>query len=432
MSYTRKYQLYVPIMMEHPPGTILTDYSLNLAGSRTGTAVPDWRKKVRAAQNASSYFLSDRYRVDIYRPGKVELRLAVRSSLTPLRYDTLLPPEVYTGFNGNVAFAPVHLNPDSTAAEAKCLALLYEKLRHEDSHMNGLQFIGELRESLRMIRRPGAAILKGLRRYDTFLRKARRGLPSKMSWDRKQEIFLLAASGAWLEVSFGWKPLIQDSMDIAETLARNSLPDRHRTRIRKYVETEPSVTVSDGSAKLGGPNDFQYTTYHRLNSSVRGVMYLIGLRYDASGPQEAISRFLKLSGFTPENFVPTIYELIPFSWLVDYFTNLGDIISSTFTATRNLTFATKTTRQFTRMRATTLAFQPEFPDDGWGGGTHRVLFFSNQGIGELEISRSTIERTVLDQLPLPPFTWTLPGSVNRYANIGALLAQTFSNPFRGR
>jgi hypothetical protein len=35
-----------------------------------------------------------------------------------------------------------------------------------------------------------------------------------------------------------------------------------------------------------------------------------------------------LLGFRWEDFIPTVWELIPYSFLVDYFTNIGDVLSA--------------------------------------------------------------------------------------------------------
>jgi len=37
---------------------------------------------------------------------------------------------------------------------------------------------------------------------------------------------------------------------------------------------------------------------------------------------------MKTFGFRPEEFVPTAWELIPYSFVVDYFTNVNDIINA--------------------------------------------------------------------------------------------------------
>jgi hypothetical protein len=56
-------------------------------------------------------------------------------------------------------------------------------------------------------------------------------------------------------------------------------------------------------------------------------------------------RELENWGFSPDNFVPTIYNLIPWSFLVDYFSNIGDVIDAMSIRNVGLAWGCKTTRQ---------------------------------------------------------------------------------------
>jgi hypothetical protein len=48
-------------------------------------------------------------------------------------------------------------------------------------------------------------------------------------------------------------------------------------------------------------------------------------------------------GFSPEAFVPTLWELAPWSFLVDYFVNIGDILSGWSYGRTNLGWSNTTT-----------------------------------------------------------------------------------------
>lgn len=81
----------------------------------------------------------------------------------------------------------------------------------------------------------------------------------------------------------------------------------------------PVSTINSNNGTTG----WRWGTLRRNTHSVR---YVGGLRTTSSSPT---SYAIRDTGFSLRSFVPTIWELIPYSFLVDYFSNLGDLVTST-------------------------------------------------------------------------------------------------------
>jgi hypothetical protein len=221
-------------------------------------------------------------------------------------------------------------------------------------------------------------------------------------------------AGTWLEVSFGWKPLVKDTQDLAETIARFTLPDQRRTRVRAFVPgllgSEINGFASDfaGSTAVGAMVDFRTET-------TGGIQFICGLRTDGSGPTNQLDRLRSLSGITLENFVPTIWELLPFSFLVDYFVNVGDILNAAFTQTTGVTWKMKT-RVLKTTR--TIVQDPFFaqPSPPWV-----VKSFSGKRATTTAVMSSVERIPIVESLGIPDRVMSTPwGNMNRSWNIVAL------------
>jgi hypothetical protein len=134
---------------------------------------------------------------------------------------------------------------------------------------------------------------------------------------------LKALSDTYLEWTFGWKPL---TLDIANAFV--GLQNRSRFSDRQMVSASaagryqatihPTYRVT-GSGLLYGlkQSSFSYSEYKVKMYGMIRTGAVNGL----------VSRAQTLELDLP-HFVPTIWDLIPYSFIVDYFTNVGDIIRS--------------------------------------------------------------------------------------------------------
>lgn len=120
-----------------------------------------------------------------------------------------------------------------------------------------------------------------------------------------------AFSEKWLELRFGWLPAIHDLNSAVDALSRERLT---RTRGRGYQSIPFEETVS--YVLDGGSYRAQFTEVIQGNHSVRGFAMA-----DMSNP--FISQTVRVDPLL------TTYEVIPFSFVVDYFIQVGTWLEAT-------------------------------------------------------------------------------------------------------
>lgn len=117
-------------------------------------------------------------------------------------------------------------------------------------------------------------------------------------------------SALWLEYKYAWGPLIQDTYGLAELLAEHFL-DNDKTKWHRI-----SVVVKQHKA-WSTPS-----SYYRQICECDYIYKLGGFaRYKTSMPSSAFQ-----AGLT--NPLEVAWELVPFSFVADWFVNIGDILSA--------------------------------------------------------------------------------------------------------
>lgn len=380
----------------------------SLPGIKTNVNNRDFRARIRQAVQAGDSFTFDGYQLGTSIPGTAVL---VYSSKPP---GTTTYTEIASGFEG-FHWSPIsHLSSSFTEAENKALTSIHKKIRAEMTHMSGPTFLGELREAIRMIRRPADALSRGLNDYLTLLGKRKKGIVGRTQKTRRK-IFQDIAAGTWLEASFGWRPLFSDIKGLAETAARLIHADTHRARIRSYFEVPTSSDTKQETA-FGGGNTMRILRYE-VKVTTCGVQYIVGLKTDTYGPVKSLDRLRELSGFTLENFVPTLYELMPWSFLADYFFNIGDVIEAACTNTSGVRWIVRTTRQVTECRRSVrpLNLAADMDSSGY------LLRECSGSLGTTTVYRKRVVRTIPSTLGIPSLSFSLPGDTYRAANMLALM-----------
>lgn len=244
------------------------------------------------------------------------------------------------GTVGTFSVAPPG-NPDSlpeAETDNQALGKFAAKIVSVRSAVQGGVLIGELGQTLRMIRNPA----QGLRRlvtdwhdYARTIRGARRvgSLASHMRQVARN------LGDAWLEYAFGWKPLISDIDSSCQALAETFVGSSLETR-RVTASSSTRVSVTDSSS-IQGAGIANWKEDQRLVGTVM-VIYRGAVRLEARDPKTMDPA---LFGFSPEQFLPTAWELVPWSFLIDYFTNIGDIVYGWSSLMCDLKWSNKTVRK---------------------------------------------------------------------------------------
>lgn len=311
--------------------------------------------------------------------------------------------------------------PLSTATN-RALARYNDKVAAVNRQFQGGVFFGELAEALHGIRHPAEALFKGIESYSSAATKLRRTyVKSKadflsLSRNRRRKVarsFSEAASGLWLEKAFHWMPLLGDIQGAVSALT-HTLDQVPRQFIRvSATDVQSSTSTISG---FGGPR-FYNGVLSSLDSVGASVKFYGLVQV---GPRVPFSPDAKALGFDPRSFIPTIWELIPYSWAVDYFTNIGDMLYGLSYGGSDVLWTCMGTKQWAkRSQKAGLSSTKPVPVFGW----HFVALYGSMRESEVDTEQAYITRSVYGGNFVPTLDYKVPGLSLKWLNLGAVFLQ---------
>lgn len=183
----------------------------------------------------------------------------------------------------------------------------------------------------------------------------------------------------WLEYSYGWKPLLSDVYSHAEALAEYLV--QHQNVVRRESARASSSREKSSSGSVSP--DWAYFRYTKV--SKRGQ---VGVRYSNENVNPA-------NVFGLLNPLQVAWELVPFSFVVDWFLPIGNAIES-LTATDGLTFHSGYKSYFVEARNDWTSFG----NKPYGSADSRWVPYGSLKSGKVEI---VFQRSVLSNFPSPSF-----------------------------
>lgn len=193
----------------------------------------------------------------------------------------------------------------------QALTKLKRKLNSHTEQVNALVPLGELREMRGFIRATAELT-------ETTLKAL---LTAQMRKDP-----LKYASEMWLNYKFGVKPLLADTRNIATSLA--AYQHRSDRRVRIYGSAQKDwISSSSGShtGTYGANCHYLHTLYNRVSYRFIGAYDIL----IQSANDYTIAKHL---GLREQSLIPAFWELVPYSWIVDYFTTVGAFLDDVFMA----------------------------------------------------------------------------------------------------
>lgn len=189
------------------------------------------------------------------------------------------------------------------------------------------------------------------------------------------------AGGLWLELHFGWVPLVEDVHAALDSLNR----DPNLLAIKAGAQIETSTTTHQGSGVFRG------TTVYKTST---GCVMRAHVRIFSSN-----SSLLADSGLM--NPMAILWEAVPFSFVVDWFTNVGQVLSShSDLFGRELTLASTTVIQERSLAEHSVGYVMDLPGPStypnWTSDITLESFRMERGIG--------IAKPVLKLKPLKGFS----------------------------
>lgn len=295
----------------------------------------------------------------------------------------------------------------SASATNLALSNLAQEVYDAHTAFQGSTFIGELRDTLRMLRSPAKTIREKLPSLlNLYSKRVKRGT-------KRREANRIV-NDTYLEFTFGVRPLIND-VNGALALLNNLVQSQalHKDYTMRGIG-KTSVQLSSTQQSIGATAPFILGT--RITSSEASVKFLAGYRLNSNNFQQTPYKTL---GLSPENWIPTAWELLPWSFVADYFTNVGDIVTALANVTTTPRWIIKTTRR-SHVRFTSFkgVQQYAFPMAGLYSGR---AVDTNVQRGHLRHARHKVVRELYDGRGLvPSLEFQIPGLGMKWLNMAAL------------
>lgn len=292
-------------------------------------------------------------------------------------------------------------NPvDHSSVDNKALIGIIKKIREtQTSGFSGPAFLVELKQTMSMLRSP----FKALRDKTGLLvdLHARVKRDRKIKRDKfKDSDWASIISGTYMEWVFGVKPLIGDMNAIARAAQDKILRSPGCARVSyKYSDvSDLQDTLHFSPAAVSGT-----VITDRYRSNRYSQMYVVGLNQvypSLDTMSDKVNNIRNLGRFDFGEILPAAWEGMPWSWLVDYVTNIGDLLACTYDYNSSIGWAKRTSIDTLLCDHISQRFVNSEP----------VLYPMIGMIGEkFSTEYKVIDRQNVSSLGFPKFELSLPG-----------------------
>lgn len=386
--------------------TTVRPKSVQLVRSRTGDVLPKYKDLITKMKSATTPMSAYEQTCSIRNESVINIYTTPSHYLGKTSW-TSTWGGISHGVNGHAYAIPLtdadyfvtSTHKDQALARARSIAA--NKVKDIQAPFNTQVFAAELREIRQLFRGPLLKYLLKLQQSELYKRKGVR------SGKVKDRLSPKDISDEWLSLQFGLLPLIRDIRDIAKLFNEKTQSD-DVNRIHAYSKVDgvvlDSATVGDTIAGV----KFQQRL---IRKGTVEVFITSGI---AKQYQEKLSGIDALSQqLTNLMEVPvTVWESLPWSFLMDYFVNVGDTINATTLASASISYVSETVVRTVEYEGMSVCL----------GQSRTDIIDHVDVLQPLKSYKSKLRvvNRVGGSLGIPPLTVTLPGSNTRYANIAAL------------
>jgi len=369
---------------------------------RQGWKHSSWRDHIRNLRDATTPFFSNRIEVKFSELGSY---YGLRPSPTPPlpgQPDNKIERDMsnYLAAYVTTAYTPGFPVVSSPSARNQAIEGILNQLNNINSGEDLGEELGEVRETLHGLKQPLSSF-KGLLESTVtgFQKKLARGRLPRNLKDKLKTIDKIAAD-TYLEFQFGWVPTARSVTSALLGLKGKSLfhvvPLYSKGKVEGLnflssldQESGPLVRITDKSVT---------SQTVKFRGAVNVGSYGQGLNVAPS------------YGQLPGQFISTAYNLIPWTFVADYFSNLGGIVKRLGTISFGLIYLAETTETATE-RIVTAQFIDDFG--------FQVF---NQTPGVLNNTYRNITRARNLSVPWPSFEVKLPSANDSaWQNLAALV-----------
>lgn len=404
---------------------------VTLTRTRAGNSVPKWKDLISNHQNATSVMNARYDSLDVrgYANARIDWHFDVGTGYLPTgtrRFEVVRGDLAAT--SQSLLNTPNNAVWDSDV-DGRAANRFLSEVRKQVTRMSAPTFLGELKQTLHMLRHPMESLARSadayyrelLKRKQAEKRNRRRKGLKELPKDSPLWEYLYSAPGLWLEYSFGWVPLMMDVEDALDAL--DSLSQKEITvKVSKGAQGAKLISHTyPVSAGIPGCTRLKQRGSERIREHTL-------VRYRGDVISRAATTYAEKGarwGFTPSEFLPTAWELLPWSFLVDYFASIGDYLDSAFSDRTSLAWTCRTVKR-TRTNERLSEIDKKASESSIPGSGLPVC------IVEGDPARSFLKSAVVTRqpgvVPEPAIVFTfLDQSSKHLANMSALLGMFGSN-----
>lgn len=221
---------------------------------------------------------------------------------------------------------------------------------------------------------------------------------------------------AWLEFQFGVRPLISDIAALIDAIKENNaFNEREVTNVKGFG-------VADGRRHYNPPTQVGGAGLPTLTAREKEMSQVIVMYKGQVGAKLTAAGYIaKKVGIGLSDFVPTLWELVPYSFLVDYFSNIGEMVSAASLGTNELLWTNQTV--IVLNTAEYLDFKPQWyePQSGKIGQYPYSISRIFTAMPAAKHSYKTVARGPYNGSLVPSFEFSIPKMGTRYLNMLALV-----------
>jgi len=298
---------------------------------RTGSPNKGWRKAVAEHRNATTAY-SAVHRTFEADPGFCHL--------THKASGIWVTSKVYGDVLTTTDMIPsIDTSINTQLQNRSLLAFIAAVGEANKSAFQGQVFLAEFSKAVKTLASPFKS-LRGL--ASDYLGHVAKLPRSKAYRKLTLEKKLKVVGQSYLELKFGILPFVHDMQAAAESLRKIS-NDEEYIRVGQYSTRKgESASISPATTEYVTGNIAVWNIFRktRCEHSTRMSGEVRRSRTGSNFPTQVFHDF-KLG---IDEFIPTVWELLPYSWLVDYVTNIGDVLSAGVVDTSTLAWYYRNTR----------------------------------------------------------------------------------------